>query len=55
VVLRTEPFDPRSADTLFVLQAWLKDALPDLARQHAEGSRRGRYGHHGQLEGPWRW
>lgn len=31
VVLRTDPFDPRSVDTLKLLQIWLDDELPLLA------------------------
>jgi RND superfamily putative drug exporter len=31
VVLRTDPFDPRSAETLEVIQLWASDAVPLLA------------------------
>jgi RND superfamily putative drug exporter len=32
VVLRTDPFDPRSAETLELLQLWLREDLPRSAR-----------------------
>lgn len=31
VVLKTEPFAPKSAETLEVIQAWVREALPPLA------------------------
>ena len=39
VVLRSDPFDPKSAETLYVIQLWLDDALPSLAAKmpHARG------------------
>jgi RND superfamily putative drug exporter len=33
VVLKTEPFDPRSGDTLMVLQHWIRDGMPELTEK----------------------
>jgi RND superfamily putative drug exporter len=33
VVLRTDPFDPRSSETLEVIQTWAADAVPMLAKE----------------------
>jgi RND superfamily putative drug exporter len=36
VVLHTDPFDPRSAETLELLQLWLREELPRSARSFGE-------------------
>jgi RND superfamily putative drug exporter len=36
VVLKTEPFDPRSGDTLMILQEWVSEGLPVLTERFGE-------------------
>jgi RND superfamily putative drug exporter len=43
VVLRTDPFDPRSAATLEILRTWLEDEFPELAADMG-GARAETYG-----------